>query len=194
MHIDSVFNSFLAFDEIGLANKQELIDFCYEAVSIDKHRVSDGYNQSLFIDPNHPIINPLVQNVHARFDKLHEHFGFKNNYRQDITQIWVNINNNPNIGRPHPHPQKFFSAVYYPVAPKDAGHLSFINPVSQLPHVIRPEYIENFNSFNSAEWDVVPTEDLCVFFPSYLWHYVNPCYNTQDRLSIAFNTEIVEND
>lgn len=194
MHIDTVFTSFLAFDKIELANKEDLIAKCYEAVSIDKHRVSDGYNQSLFIDPSDPVFISLTKQVHQRFDMLYHEFGFNDSYHQQITQTWININNNPNIGRPHPHPQKFFSAVYYPKAPENSGHLSFINPNPQLPHVVRPEYVKTFNDFNSAEWDVVPTEDLCVFFPSYLWHYVNPCNNTQDRISIAFNTEIFPND
>jgi len=194
MHIDTVFTSFLAFDKIELNNKDLLIKKCYDAVSIDKHRVSDGYNQSLFIDPSDTVFNPLVKEVHTRFDWLHKEFGFADTYHQEITQTWININNNPNIGRPHPHPQKFFSAVYYPQAPKGSGHLSFINPNPQHPHVIRPEYISNFNGFNSAEWDIPPSDDLCIFFPSYLWHYVNPCNNTEDRISIAFNTEMIQND
>ena len=47
--------------------------------------------------------------------------------------------------------------------------------------------VNSFNEYNSGVWKYSPKENLCLLFPSYLKHYVEPNLNKKDRISISFN-------
>ena len=187
-----IFSNYIVFDELFLPNKQNFLEFCNKKV--EEGKKTDGLAQSHFIDKTESEVYYLLNEVANRFDKLHSMFNFNDNYKQEIQKCWININSNVNISSPHRHPESFLSAVYYPTVGRNPGAITFLNPNNQLSYVIKPDYIKEFDEFNSALYHVTPRTDLLIMFPSWLWHFVRHTEDTDNRISIAFDTEIIRND
>jgi len=188
-----IFCNYITFDEVILTNKKDLLEFCYKKA--EEGKLSDGLQQSLFIDSSEPAVSELVTKVQQRFDQLHVDRNFNKNFKQTIQKFWINVNNNINISAPHGHPESFFSAVYYPQVGTNPGNLTFLNPNNQLQYVIKPDYVNEFDEFNSALYHVTPSTDLLIIFPSWLWHFVRHTNQSDlDRISIAFDTKIEKNE
>ena len=186
MQIDSVFNNFIAYEEIKVSNKDSLITYCKEYV-----KNKDG----IFVDPKEKIFSELYNKVEQKFNELHTQIDLRDEYVQKITQFWINSNFNESIIRPHRHPDGFFSAVYWPLADENSSPLGFITPNQQLAHVIRPQYIKNFNAFNSEQFFFKPVQNCLLIFPSWMWHYVAHRSNdSKNRFSIAFDSMICFKD
>jgi uncharacterized protein (TIGR02466 family) len=66
-----------------------------------------------------------------------------------------------------------------------------MNPINEHNYTIRQETINEFNYFNSNEWHVQPEEGTLIVFPSWLNHLVLPNEGEEERISIAFNTQLV---
>jgi uncharacterized protein (TIGR02466 family) len=47
--------------------------------------------------------------------------------------------------------------------------------------------VDSYNHYNSSIWKIEPEENICILFPSYLKHYVEPNLNKKERVSISFN-------
>tara|TARA_R110000744_G_scaffold218067_1_gene336789 strand:+ start:186 stop:743 length:558 start_codon:yes stop_codon:yes gene_type:complete len=103
---------------------------------------------------------------------------FLNNY-------WCNVNYLSCFNRPHNHSGAVLSGVYYVSIPKNSGNLIFqdFNTNKDIAY----KFVKNYNNYNSTLWTVSPKENLCVLFPSYLQHYVEPNLNKKERISISFN-------
>ena len=186
MQIDSVFNNFIAYEEIKVSNKDSLITYCKEYVK---------NNDGIFVDPKETIFSELYNKVEQKFNELHAQLDLRDEYVQKITQFWINSNFNESIVRPHRHPDGFFSAVYWPLADENSSPLGFITPNQQLAHVFRPQYVKNFNPFNSEQFFFQPKSDCLLIFPSWMWHYVaHKNSNSTDRISIAFDSMIFFRD
>lgn len=102
-----------------------------------------------------------------------------------ITQSWANITTENQNHHKHAHPNSFLSGVFYlSVNPtidtiifnrKDSAFLFEFEPVS-------------YNIFNSNSWTMgVKNGDLLIF-PSNLEHSVPRKYDSNKRISVAFNT------
>ena len=197
MIIENIFTNFLVEDILDVDN-DALTKVCYDMV---KERASD-MNQSWFIIEDNSYLNseqrkvvaPLIEQLYDRLNHLHDMQGFSSDYRQEIQNAWVNINHTHNTFQIHQHAGSFYSAVYYVAGDDTCGDLEFVSPIHAHSHVISPtKHIKNFNAYNAAMWSVKPQAGKLVIFPSWLMHYVRPNNTDKDRISIAFNTEIVKN-
>ena len=193
MKIEKVFSNFLAFDYLNLDNS--IIEkYCYNQLKDNPSKIA---NQSIILDRSDNKISndilPLINLVSEKINLLHTNFGFKKTSYQKITEVWVNLNDCKNTSDPHDHPGSFFSAVYYVKAEEDCGSILFTNPISAHGHVINPrmDIVENYNDFNSSIRYVDPKPGMLLVFPSWLVHSVRSNLSNQDRISIAFNSEIV---
>ena len=102
-----------------------------------------------------------------------------------LNNYWCNINYLSCFNKPHNHLGAVMSGVYYVSIPKNSGNLIFQN--FDISKHITYKFIKNYNEYNSTTWTVLPKENLCVLFPSYLSHYVEPNLNKKERISISFN-------
>tara|TARA_R100001443_G_scaffold89306_1_gene95795 strand:+ start:53 stop:610 length:558 start_codon:yes stop_codon:yes gene_type:complete len=102
-----------------------------------------------------------------------------------LNYYWCNINSLSCFNRPHNHLGAVISGVYYVSTPKNSGNLIFENYDSNKH--ITYKFVKNYNEYNSTKWTILPKENLCVLFPSYLFHYVEPNLNKKERVSISFN-------
>ena len=101
--------------------------------------------------------------------------------------LWMNVNGRGHYNKPHNHGGTHFSGIYYVKVPPKSGALYFMRPGPHNPiieeHCKFPEYGPLF--------EVMPRDGDMFIFPSELYHGVYPNYSREDRISIAFNLNIM---
>lgn len=145
-------------------------------------------------------------NLHKdkRFDRLSrrvekvaagisENLGYSRSRRLEITTMWSISNPPGSSNRAHIHPGALWSGVYYVQAPEGAGHIEFIDPrtVNLMTYA---SYIPNQKRKTEC-WTKVkvkPIPGKMLFFPSWLYHSVEPNLSTAkgrdgERVIISFN-------
>ena len=107
-------------------------------------------------------------------------------FRIKLANAWVNINRKHDYNITHNHPKAAFSGVIYLKVPDNSGPIVFKNPapvnlfpVSSESPLFYPDYL------------LVPNPGDTIFFPAYLHHFVEVNQSNEDRISIAFNMEMV---
>ena len=192
MKINAVFSSFIAIENIDISNKDEVVSWSKEEINHDAtpNYKSTGTNH---LNVDEPVLKELVQKIENGFNNLHNQLGLSNNHKQIVSSLWANDgSDNSAIEAPHRHVDGVFSAVYWPIADTGCAPLTFINPNNQMSYVFKSNIIEHMNEFNSDRIDVQPQLNQCVYFPSWLWHYVSHALSkTNNRMSFAFNSEAV---
>ncbi len=189
MIVETMFSSFIATDIIKVDN-DSLEKYCREQIAL-----SSKDNQSEYLNIVSKELMPVSAAVLFACNKIYQDLGFSGEYRLNISRAWTNINNSVYVDEPHIHRNCFFSAVYYVKAngTKDNGTLDLLSPDCGLKHVIKPEIISSYNSFNSDKRRIIPETGKLVIFPSWLMHFVTANVSGQDRISIAFDTFVEPN-
>jgi len=192
MKVNSIFSSFLAVDSINITNKDQLIAWAKKEVNFNGTKNYKGTNSN-HLDKNDLVLKELIDKIEIGFNTLHTQMDLKNTIKQKVSSVWVNDGSMNNaIETPHRHVEGIFSAVYWPVADVGCAPLTFINPNNQMSYVFKSNMIEHMNEFNSDQVSIQPQINQCVFFPSWLWHYVSHALSkTNNRMSFAFNSEAV---
>jgi uncharacterized protein (TIGR02466 family) len=195
MKVNPIFSSFLAVENIDIANREQLISWAKQEINFNgtKNYKSTDSNH---LDKSDPMLKELIDKIEIGFNELHSQMGLSNSHTQKVSSLWVNDgSDNSAIESPHRHVDGVFSAVYWPVADKGSAPLTFINPNNQMSYVFKSSIIEQTNEFNSDRVSVQPQLNQCVYFPSWLWHYVSHVLSTtNNRMSFAFNSETIKND
>jgi uncharacterized protein (TIGR02466 family) len=134
----------------------------------------------------------LMDEIRAACNQIHRDLGFKNSTRQEVGNFWLNINRDRDSNIPHSHPGSFFSGVYYIKAPMGCGSITLMHPVPAHTYTIPYGVNEFSTSFNNSTHIENPEEGKLIIFPSWLVHYVQPNRSNQDRISLAFNTILLD--
>ena len=151
-----------------------------------------GY-QSSPLPKDDPLIHSLIQELEQHSTSFANEF--MNNKRQNVSELWFNINGYKDSNAMHIHPNSILSGVYYINTPKDCGQLQFEHPaVDSLNY-----YTENLvckPSEYTAVRSVVPViENALYIFPSWLRHSVQLNQNIkEERISMSFNTYLKPNN
>ena len=135
----------------------------------------------------------LQHEVLEAFKGLHEALALSPEYEQKIFRIWMNFKLNPSLSTPHRHPGSCFVAVYYPRS-EEGTYLKLINPGSCLEHEIPEEAISSYNILNSTNHQIPVVGNTLVLMPSWQWHYVETKTPNKRRMSIAFDSLIVDKE
>ena len=193
MKVNPIFSSFLATENIMLSNKDDLIAWAKEEINSDSITYKFKTSKSRHLDKDAPVLKELLGQVEIGFNSLHQQLGLSNTHHQIVSSLWANDgSNNVAIEAPHRHVEGVLSAVYWPIADISCAPLTFINPNNQMSYVFKANLIDTLNEFNSDRVNLQPKEGLCVYFPSWLWHYVSHVLSkSNDRMSFAFNSEVV---
>ena len=183
MDIKLIFTSVIAIERLNLDNSI-LENYCRKNIQ--------DFSQSIFLDLNSIEIKPLVDQIEEKLNYLHNELGFSKNLKQQVHQGWTNLNNSEPINSVHCHPSAFFNAVYYVTAPKDSAELVLLTPVQELDHVIFPPMVAEYNAFSSAFQVIKPEPGMLVIMPGWIKHYVRQHKSEQDRISMAFDSAMIE--
>jgi len=188
MEINHAFSTLVAFEKLELSNREDVIKLCYKEV---EQGPKTDVPQSGFIDLKQPVLSELVSKIDKAFNTVHKAIDCIDEAKQVVKEGWVNINIAPAIGEAHCHPDRFFSAVYYPQVDENTC-LTFLNPNPAHMHNVRPKHVklEKLNPFTTPQYRVIPENDLLIVFPSYLWHYAMQAPGQKDRISMAFNSDM----
>ena len=98
-----------------------------------------------------------------------------------ITTSWGTKTSPGGYGQEHMHTNSWFSGVWYP---EDSSSITFVRRDRAL---ICPGKPEEWNLFNSPEWEMTPSTNNLFIFNSTLNHRINKNTSDNDRYSIAFN-------
>lgn len=193
MKINPIFSSFLATEQIVLSNKDQVISYAKNETNFEDETYKYKSSKSRHMDKNETLLQELVSKIENGFNNLHQQLGLSQQHKQIVSSLWANDgSDNVAIEAPHRHVDGVISAVYWPVADISCAPLTFINPNNQMSYVFKFNLIDTMNEFNSDRVNIQPKEDLCVYFPSWLWHYVSHVLSkSNDRMSFAFNSEVV---
>lgn len=193
MNLQSIFSSILINDRLDIDN-QSLKDLSYQLKnqSPGRHFSNMGGWQSNFIDTM-PEVKNLIEQINLRLEALREIINFKPQFDLKVETMWININSPYSYNTFHTHPNSYISGSYYVEVPQESGRLEFKHP-SVLQALNTPQHaIDHYNEFNSSKWNIPPATGQLVMFPGWLEHGVSQNLSDSDRISIAFNTEFIDN-
>jgi uncharacterized protein (TIGR02466 family) len=131
----------------------------------------------LFLDPCLRYISTFKKRSNTKS------FGVK------LLNFWINSNKNNDYNLMHNHDSNF-SGVYYLKVPKNSGRLVFQNGDLSVMNDKNFDYFDD-NNFYARYFCEIKKYDLLIF-PSRLFHYVEPNRSKEERISVAFNLNIVD--
>ena len=110
-----------------------------------------------------------------------------------LIDAWANINRQGNYNVVHTHPNCMWSGVYY-VQP---GIPDKTIPYSGLLEILDPREAANYIQVRNTVLDgrefVDNVPGRMLLWPSWLKHWVHPYVGEGERISIAYNVNVVEN-
>ena len=187
MEIKPIFTTVIATDYLQLDNVA-LENYCRRQVSNFSQRKNEELTQSSFINDSDSDIQPLLDIIRDRVNRLHNELGFTDKAYQKITNIWTNINNAEPIDKLHSHPGAFFNIIYYVSAPLGSSSLMLLTPNPMLDHVVQSSTVKHWNAFNSSWQEIKPETGMLVIMPAWIKHYVRKHTMEVDRISIVFDS------
>lgn len=126
-----------------------------------------------------PIFRELVSTLELMASQCFSDYTSNQN-KMVVTEMWGNVNRELCSNGAHTHGQDL-SGVFYLKAPVNSGRLILCNPAVRA----------DGRSFRASNYPITPEALACIFFPSWLEHYVEPNYSKEERISISFNMKIV---
>jgi uncharacterized protein (TIGR02466 family) len=103
-----------------------------------------------------------------------------------IKNSWINITEKGIFHDYHVHPQYTISGVYYFRVNADQGGIQFRNPNIMLENCYFPEGPRSPQSI-----EIIPQDGDIILFPAWLAHSTVKNTSDEDRVSIAFNLDLV---
>lgn len=191
--VDTFFSTPLVYDNINIDN--DLLEtYCYRLKEISNAPIKAGGWQSGMLDLTDIALRELLTQVQLLMQTVEKVLNIDDRVKLKIENGWVNINSPSNDQLAnnyyHSHPQFFFSFVYYLKA--EEGNLILINPSNILEYAVPDQVFSSFNNFNSSRAAVTPVKGKLIGFPSWVTHFAQPNTGTSDRISLAFNTRLVQ--
>lgn len=157
--------------------------------SVEKSNAGGGYQTT----PDFYGREDFVEYLDKIFYEL-DHFKQLFNIKTfKLKNAWININPPGAYNRSHIHPQSNISGVWWIKIPENSGVIQFESPFEfsqdRLINSYRKDIRESVNMFDNFYLN--PVEGTIALFPSDLRHFVDVNNSTEDRISIAFNLDIV---
>ena len=106
-----------------------------------------------------------------------------------LLNSWCNIHGPGEFSQIHCHGNSILSGVYYPIFPKNSGHIAFHkawNFKNISDQSIMLEF-EEHNNITAQQYQIDIKEGNIVLFPSHIDHSVDKNKSNENRFSIAFN-------
>jgi len=195
MLVENVFVSTVAVDMLDIDN-ESVKKFCYDLRQQQgetTHYSNYGGWHSKQLTGYIPALNELFHNVNLRLEALHKVFNFRDDIKLNIDNCWVNINGKGHVNNPHTHRGWTFSGVYYVTGHDNCGDLVLEHPSQQFPyHYAEQPFKESSIERSMSNVYYKPEPCKLIIVPSWIKHYVLPNLTDQDRISIAFDVNIVQ--
>ena len=177
-------------------NIDSLIEFCYEMKRKNEKGVEvsniGGWQSDNIINETHTEFVKLKNKIEEVAKEFHEKIKFKKTLKQEIDNIWVNINQKGHSNDYHIHPYSILSGAFYL---KGSTPIVFQHPFRMINEYYWPNFIiEEPRQGTSGEWRIEPNPNKLLIFPPWVWHKVSMNKEDIDRISFSFNTQIHETE
>jgi len=182
---------------------KELAELILGKEKSDKHGYGTRSNAGGWQSPGNlitwpePCISELKQRIETIVFKLIGELVRKDGTERTFTLLidsWANINRNGDYNVVHTHPNCMWSGVYY-VQP---GVPDKTIPYSGLLEILDPReaanYIQIRNTVLDAREFVDNVPGRMLLWPSWMKHWVHPFAGTGERISIAYNVNVIEKE
>ena len=118
---------------------------------------------------------------------------FRENLQIQISALWANINGKGDFNVSHIHAGSDISGVLWIQIPENSGVIEFTSPHMYNQFKERQIYKQKIidDAGIHPAWYLTPTEGNVIFFPSSLFHEVDPNNSERDRISVSFNLNII---
>lgn len=93
--------------------------------------------------------------------------------------MWANINYPNAFNMAHIHGAELSGVFYVKVPAGKAGRIVFVDP--------RQRVSMSEKKIRCLNYPITPEEGVCIIFPSWLEHYVEPNETNETRISMSFN-------
>ena len=175
-------------------NIDSLIEFCYEMKRKNEKGVEvsniGGWQSDNIINETHTEFVKLKNKIEEVAKEFHEKIKFKKTLKQEIDNIWVNINQKGHSNDYHIHPYSILSGAFYL---KGSTPIVFQHPFRMINEYYWPNFIiEEPRQGTSGEWRIEPNPNKLLIFPPWVWHKVLMSKEDTDRISLSFNTQLQE--
>ena len=127
--------------------------------------------------------NTEILNLLKEINKKIQEVSIKWDVKLFLENFWININKKNDFNTFHIHPFCTFSGVYYIQTNNDCGKIVFKRSDNQ-------DFIldsDKNNKYRFGSYSFKPKNNMLIFFPSNITHYVEPNLSSKDRISLAFN-------
>jgi len=174
-----------------------LTSFCYNVQRNNKKGVEisnlGGWQSgNIRTNPNKEFVR-LQSEIQTAIDSYHNKIQFKKEIKQEISNIWININGKGHSNEFHIHARAVLSGVFY--LNDSEFPIIFQHPYADVNlYYWTEEFIDTLTTQNSGQWRVVPKKNMLVIFPAWLPHKVVMNKKDSNRISISFNTQCNKNE
>ncbi len=195
MKLNNIFTSFVIVDYLTNIDNESIINYALNLKTNGKsksHSNKLGW-QSANLDLSSPLFDTLFKEINSRVKEIHDEIGLKKNLENKLSAAWLNINKMGGYHVQHKHMDATLSGTYYLTGVESGaeGNIVWKNPTSIDYHMPPHSTVENFTNITSGCYSEKPEKGKLVIFPSWLEHYVEPNLTDKNRISIAFNTQIL---
>lgn len=138
----------------------------------------------------HDSFDPVKKIINENLSALQQNI-FRN-YDLSIQNIWFNTHETGSYNRLHAHGLCGLSGVYYLKCPEGSGKINFErNPFEK--NIIEHLWFFCEQDFEARQikFEITPKEGDLVFFPSWMPHWVDRSIIEENRISVAFNIDII---
>lgn len=169
-------------------DKNKLLTYVYKHIDSGINVSNVGGYQSFDIDITDENLQELVSLIKTNANNLCEELKVKNQIK--ISSMWFNVNKKGNYNNAHSH-SGFISGIFYLKTNQKSGKITFRHPSQLHPYFMKDVKVEQYHPAIANEWFFDPSDCEMYLFPSYLEHYVLPNQSEEDRVSFAFNIDII---
>lgn len=129
--------------------------------------------------------NRIIQSTYEYFDKI----GWTGSREIVIQNSWINLSDIDEDNTQHCHPGYDISGTYYFRISEEQGPISFYNPNNIAFSCEFPQ-----GPVCPQTTTIVPDDGDIILFPSWLNHSVRKNKSQEQRVSVAFNIDIISNN
>ena len=177
----------------------KLTELAFQIRNKDKDGVQvtnkGGWQSNNVIEETHEELDKLKKEITQYLQTYHSEIfqgmKFKEKVTQNITNMWVNINEKHHYNEWHIHGYSTLSGAYYIKHDGfiENGDIMFKHPIKNyISFAHWPEgIIENTNIVTSGVVSIIPQSNMLLIFPAWLEHKVETNFKNDSRISISFN-------
>lgn len=151
--------------------------------------INGGHQTPFIAVEDEPLYKELIDTLIPEILNVVYQYNYVDNTQVQILQCWININRKSHLNMPHTHPKCDFAGIYY-IKSDEKTPIGFKNP----DLLVREEKFKckEYNSYNGPVHMYYPKKNDFLMFPAHIEHWVDPNWSDTDRIALAFNVKITD--